>query len=431
MRKLFVLLFLSMLGFGANAQVGKYGADSVDCIRNLSLYSELVKQNALDQAAPYWRKAFVLCPQSSENLYINGVRIYKYLLANEKNPSIKQKYIDSIMMLYDQRIEIFKHEKTVAWRKLLDYQQLKASDFATIYKMAEHCLQVTPDKNKYPVMEIYLNNALELYKRKKLETDVVRSVFTHLQEQLAPKMAEGDPDAITTNENIINVYVQSGAAGCADLVKIFRPRYEAQKTDTALLKKMVTLLGNSQCVGDTLFCQAGESLYRLEPGALLATHLAKAYSVSGQYEKAITYYKLAIRDEKSTAVQATLNVELGLLYYASLKQNREARDCANEAIRLDAKNGKAHLLLAQMYASDKSCTFNDFEKKALNWLVVDCYVKAKQADPGLSEIADKYINTYSQYFPTIEDVFFNGYENGGTFTIGCWINEKTLIRARR
>lgn len=430
MRKLVLVLTLTLLSAGVFAQ-RRFGADSVECVRNLSLYYELVKQNSLAQAAPFWRKTYALCPQSSENLYINGIRIYKHLLANEKDAEIKQKYIDSIMMLYDQRIELYNRERTVSWRKLLDYQQMRPSDHATLYKLAEHCMQVTPEKNRNQVMEIYFRNAIDLYKDNKLEADAVLNVFTTLEGQLEPRIAAGDADAKAIREQINTMFVTSGVANCENLVKLFRPKFDANKKDLDLLKKLVPLLGANQCTTDPLYYEAAEALYELEPNASSAISLARGFNTSGQFEKAVKYYRLGIKDETSPATQSAMNVELGTILSKQLKQNRDAHECAKEAIRLDASNGRAYFLLGDIYAAEKSCGSTDFEKRAMYWLIVDCYVKAKQADSSLAETADKFINVYSQYFPTVEDIFFNGFENGSGYTIGCWINERTVIRARR
>ncbi|MDR2938277.1 MAG: hypothetical protein LBU92_04990, partial [Prevotellaceae bacterium] len=72
----------------------------------------------------------------------------------------------------------------------------------------------------------------------------------------------------------------------------------------------------------------------------------------------------------------------------------------------------------------------DFEKRTVYWVAVDCYEKAKQVDPSLTETADKYIVVYKQYYPSKEDIFFYNFERGQAYTLNCWINEKTSIRPR-
>ena len=67
----------------------KYGPDSLsrmECANNLSTMSEFMKINLYDYALPSWKEVFDKCPASSRNIYLYGVRIYRELLAKEKNP---------------------------------------------------------------------------------------------------------------------------------------------------------------------------------------------------------------------------------------------------------------------------------------------------------------------------------------------------------
>lgn len=57
---LFLLAALSLISISSFAQ-GKYGKDSVECTRNLSFYSDYMKQGNLNEAAPLWREAFRYC----------------------------------------------------------------------------------------------------------------------------------------------------------------------------------------------------------------------------------------------------------------------------------------------------------------------------------------------------------------------------------
>jgi hypothetical protein len=50
-----------------------------------------------------WRKAFNSCPQSSKNMYVpHGVNMYTTLYRNEKDAVKKQKYLDTILLIYDK-----------------------------------------------------------------------------------------------------------------------------------------------------------------------------------------------------------------------------------------------------------------------------------------------------------------------------------------
>ena len=63
MKKFAIIILTLLLAVPGFAQ-GRYGKDSAECVKYLSYYSELVKQNNLKDAAPFWRQAFSLCPSS-------------------------------------------------------------------------------------------------------------------------------------------------------------------------------------------------------------------------------------------------------------------------------------------------------------------------------------------------------------------------------
>jgi len=89
-------------------------------------------------------------------------------------------------------------------------------------------------------------------------------------------------------------------------------------------------------------------------------------------------------------------------------------------------------MIGDMYAaSSKTCGGNDLEKKAVYWVAVDKYYKAKQVDPEIAELANSRIKSYSIYFPPREDIFFHNLNEGEEFMVECWINEKTTVRAAK
>ena len=61
---------------------------------------------------------------------------------------------------------------------------------------------------------------------------------------------------------------------------------------------------------------------------------------------------------------------------------------------------------------------------------VDMFMKAKSIDNVLTNKANKRISTYSKYFPSKEDCFFNDIEAGSSYKVGCWIGRSTRVRTR-
>ena len=105
--KKYIFLFSAFLSItlSANPLVGsKFGSDSVQCVTNISLYREYVKQKNYDDALTPWRKAYALCPKATKNIYIDGAKIYKHLISKNKGVVELQKaYLDSLETLYDNQ----------------------------------------------------------------------------------------------------------------------------------------------------------------------------------------------------------------------------------------------------------------------------------------------------------------------------------------
>jgi len=99
---LLILLCLPMIGLGQMNE----GEDSSRCLENCTLTREYCKKKMYADALNHWRWAFNNCPKSTENIYRDGIIIYKDLM-NQATAN-KQAYIDTLNLIYDTRIKYFK-----------------------------------------------------------------------------------------------------------------------------------------------------------------------------------------------------------------------------------------------------------------------------------------------------------------------------------
>jgi len=107
MKKSIIILLALILAVPAFAQ-GKFGADSAECVKYLSYYSEYVKQNNLDDAAAPWRQAISLCPPTAnQNLLLNGTKILRNEIRKTRDPQRRHEIIDSLLMLHDVRSQAY------------------------------------------------------------------------------------------------------------------------------------------------------------------------------------------------------------------------------------------------------------------------------------------------------------------------------------
>ncbi|MDX1409739.1 MAG: hypothetical protein R3330_16435, partial [Saprospiraceae bacterium] len=70
-----------------------------------------------------------------------------------------------------------------------------------------------------------------------------------------------------------------------------------------------------------------------------------------------------------------------------------------------------------------------WDSQIVTWPAIDQFMQARRVDPSVSAEANKWINYYSRYMPSVEDIFQRQLQEGQSFTVGCWIQETTTIRA--
>ena len=107
MKKFLVLIVAILAVFSVSAQ-GKYGADEQKCKENLSMFREYYKQKNYDDAYNPWRWAYMNCPGSSGNIFKNAPKILKAKMKADKVN--KSAYVDTLMMVFDDRIKYFGKE---------------------------------------------------------------------------------------------------------------------------------------------------------------------------------------------------------------------------------------------------------------------------------------------------------------------------------
>ena len=414
-----------------------HGEDSITCIKNLSLYREYIKSNAYDYANGPWRIVFNECPQSTMNIYIDGARMYNTYISAEKDPVQKALLMDTLKMIYDQRIKFYKQEGSVLGRKAYDI--LRHPEYRKDPEMVEEAygylaksIKIMKQKSSVPAIGMYMTSSITLFQAGKItDLQVIEDYATSsdiLDYQLAQKT--GDEDLLKVKNANDASFIASGAPSCASLINYFEPQFDERKGDLVYLKRVVDFMTKLECETEPFYAKATETLYTKEPSSTAAYGLAKLFLAKEQYDKAMSYYQEAIDLEEDPLRRADFYYQLAFIINIKLNDVVKARSYALEAIRLKPDWGDPYILIGDTYASSKDCFEDEFEKSTVYWVAVDKFAKAKAVDPSLAEKADDRINTYSKYFPNVETIFFYSLKEGDSYKVGCWINETTKVRSR-
>lgn len=443
-----VALFVSAMT--VNAQKGaadgsKYGhgEDSIRCLTNLSLYTEYFKQKSYSDAFPYWEIVFNECPLSQMSLYPNGAVIIKSFLDKETDAAKKDELYNYLLKVHDQRIQYFgtnsKYPKAyILGIKAVDMLKYKKDDLATskqAYALLNDAVTGRGAQTDPAVLITHMSNAASLYKAKEITAEEIVTVYTSVSEiidaQIANKPDNDENGKLDeTKAAIEKLFVATGAADCETIQQIFSPQFEKNATNVAWLKRVSNLQSKQECANDLVF-KVSESLHKIEPSANSARGLAVMCLKNKETDKAITYYKQAVELEQNQENKGTLNYTLGIIYM-SQDNYAQARTYFQRASELRPGWGLPYIQIGILYGSSaKSCGKDEFEQKGVYWAAIDKFSKAKTVDPTIADEANKQIATYSAHFPSKEDIFFHGMTEGSAYTVGCWINETTTIRAKK
>ena len=475
MKKLF-LAFIALVAMTANAQNGVsnpyrfgQGEDSTRCIQSISIMNTNVKNKDYKVAYDAWKVLFDEFPVARVDTYTNGIKILNDFIAKEADPAKKEEYIDMLMAVYDQQIKYLGQLQEITKTKLSEGQILgrKAIDLLKyrkdapveeIYNMLAKSVAIEQGQSEYVVTELFMKYSGLKYKNDQSHgeqiiedylnasvyiVDVLDKYHDNIEKCLQKYAEEGDPkDSINAGKyskmidssrvaksNIDAYFINSGAASCEDLDRIYAPLIEENKGNIEYLNKVITVMAMLRCTNQDAYLAASEYAFEIDPNptSKAAMGCGYRYFKKGEIEKAMEYFDRAIELEASVTNKSELCYKVADIYY-NLNKYGKARSYAQKALALNSKYGAPHIVIAQCYAATSNWSDDNTLNNCTYYLCIDRLERAKSVDPSVKRDADKLIAAYKKYTPSNEELFMKGYKVGEKVTIGGWINETTTIR---
>jgi tetratricopeptide (TPR) repeat protein len=422
----------------------KFGEDSVTCVTNISLYREFYRQwkdsrykseTVKDAIAP-WRWVMLNCPKARQTTFVDGVRIMDHLIRKEKDQSKRELYIDTLLSLYDKRIELFGNQGPTLGRKGVDFYKYRTSEFEDAYNIFKQSVQIQKNKSQGPIIIYYFRTTVKMVKEEAIAKSVIVDVYDEVMNiidfNVKKYQAKNDTRRL---EDWLNVKGNIEAefepfATCEDLISIYQKKFDENKEDVELLKKITDILDKKKCVDSQLYFDATVQLYKLEPSPVSAYLIGRMFLKESKYNDALTYLSEAVNIED--VEKQALTYQYMAVCSQNLNRRSDARRHARKSIELNPENGDAYILIGDLYAaSAASCGDNDLTNKVAYWAAVDKYAKAKRVDPSVEKVANSRIASYRKYYPTAETIFFYNLKEGDAYKVECWIQENTTIRAAK
>ncbi len=431
------LLLLTYFATQAQTLNSKYGLDSAKTVLHTSLYLEMAKQKNYEAALPDWRYVFKNAPAFQKTTYSRGVMIMRGMFHKTKD----SKYIDTLMMIYDQRIKYFGKDRMypegwILGRKgndLFNYKRKHLPSVKEAYSILKKSIEIQGLKSEATV----INNTMEasgiLVKAGEIEPEEVIDNYLLFMDMASKKLENEKNEKKKQNlenarKNVERIFFKAGVADCKTLSDIFTPKFEADKENLGLINKILRMLNRQECEDGELYAKVAEKKYKLEPNAAAAHNLAKMFIKKKDFEKSQHYLLQSLGLETDPEIQAELHYKIANIHFFH-KQYVAVKRHALQAIKLKPNWGLPYILIGKAYAAySKQYGSKPIERNYVYWVAVDKFQKAKSVDPECAENANKLISVWTKHFPNKEAAFFEGIKEGDVITIGAWINERTKAR---
>lgn len=472
--------------FKGNAQ-SKYGPDSASCVMNMSLYKDDYKKKKYDDAYPYWRAVLDSCPMASKNTFVHGPNILEYkikMAKTNKDTAAYEKYLQELFDLFELRAQCYPEDKGYCLGQTGFYlMKYRAFKYEEAYEDLKQAVALSGTNTPPAVLNIYILTAERYMKNKQLDAEVVLNAYDEITEVLDEVVdgSEEDFNKVMGNIFILREQLDSANRGEIDSTEmnpaIFEVKYEFLQADSAktyskysnytkvahnidvvvskyatcalldtiyskkiaqsqeepLLRQIIKMYNKKGCSSPT-YVRAIKELHKIAPTATTAYYMGANCFKDGNYHEAVTYLDEALKlyEKESDIIKTYLM--LGETY-RQMKQYSTARDYAYKILKLNPTNGRAYILIGDLYAYS-GC--NTDVPGAANWAAADKYSKAMAVAATTKDVDEKQMKVYqeaqqklsgiSARFPKAETYFQRGLQKGQSIRVECWINETTTVR---
>ncbi|MBD0851635.1 tetratricopeptide repeat protein [Maribacter arenosus] len=444
------IMLLGCIGV-SNAQ-----AQNQECMTNLSIYVEHAKVKNYEAAYTPWKMVYDNCPDINWANFAYGERILKDRVEKSSGAE-KDGNIQDLLALYDNSRKYFPKKASLAPviidKVLLKYDNKMISNDDIFSELSKAFHEDKSNFKNPKALYLYFSSLVDLHKDGSKDLQEVFDVYDDVTEKiedenvlltdriskLLPKEEDGtltskekkQLKAATTNSESFGKIAGSidsklgDLADCANLVPLYQKSFDAKKGDINWVKRAVGRMFDKECTDDPMFKKLFEAQMALDPSADAYVYGGNLKLKAGDSNGAVADFNKALELETNARKKSNIAYKVATVFRRGSKST--ARNYAQKAIDANPSNGKAYLLIANLYAtSANDCGETPFEKRAIYWKAAEMARKAGRVDPSLSGRANQSAASYSAKAPSKTDIFNSGMA-GKTVSFNCWVGGSVKV----
>lgn len=370
-------------------------------------------------------------PNLNTSIYIDGAKCIEEVMKNSDDADRIVQLQDSLLWMYDMRLEHFDNDAATMDRKAFAAFKLyykTPSKYPMLAELFEEAYELNGPEIGDFNLNIYMMVAANLHKKnpEAMPAEKVLDIHTQISDIIESKLLNGgNKQRLEKEQSKTDGFLATVGEiiSCEFIEQNLVPKFREDPSNISNAKKIYKYSVQAGCTGEDYWLEASETVYTSQPSFSLAETIGKKYLSQGELIKAMDY--LVKAEELADNQEDKYDAVIGQAQAASkMGQKTKARSLCYEALSLQPGDETAYNLIGNLYFT----SFDDCKGEKSQVLDRAVFIAAY----GMYKKANntKQMNASKEQFPSIENIFSEGYEEGDQVTISCWINE-TVVLARR
>jgi len=427
--KIFFIGLFATLIFGTASAQWNWPDDREKAEEKNALYTDNFKQGNYRVAANHLSWLLNNAPNLNKSIYINGVKIYNGMASEEADATQKVVFQDSVLMLYDLRIQYFGEEGKVLNRKAFDAYKYYKGDKSR-YEELFQLFQSTFELNGNSVMDNNLLSYMDVVRRYKVSggnmtDEAVLEIYAEIVKILNYKIDQGkNVDRLKIYLDKVNeLLVSTIDVDCDFVQNTLGPKLKAEPDNLKLAKNILRLGFAGKCMDSEAFTQGAKVVQKHEPTYALAKLIGQSAASRKDFDTAVKYLEESVELTDDNTKKGDSYYSLAIIQ-TNLDRKVSARDYARKAVAVDPTKKDAYKLIGNLYYN----SFNDCKKGQNPVHDMAIYIAAYNMFRRAGDSSG--MSRAKAQFPTMEQIFTWDIQEGDKYKVGCWVNETVSIMKR-
>jgi tetratricopeptide (TPR) repeat protein len=411
------------------------------------LYRDQIRYENYEAALNLWKQAYSNAPGANGRAtyhFDDGIKIYDHFFKKAETQAEKAALVDTIMSIYDKRVECFDDDGSVVALRAFNsyYSYREFIDEGIIFNQFKEVLDRKGNEADYFIINPFSRMLYDRVLDEKISHDEASKIAYKIFDVIDYGTANCK-DKFCEAWEVINEYSPSLLSGLEGIRSFYNCDYYMERYYDQFLLDSTTCDNVTEVYLKMVWagCDANDPrMVRLKnakerecyvapppPGPLKLAYQALD---EGRFKEAISYYEQYIDETEDPDKKAEKLLLISKIYYAHIKNFSASRQYALKAAQNKPNWGEPYILIGKLYASSGPLCGpgRGWDSQIVTWPAIDKFEYAKRIDPSSAAEANKWINQYEKYMPSMDDIFLRQKEVGSSFTVGCWIQENTTIR---